>query len=73
MNDEYDRSSKFTFTTLDFFVSSCQTCKWLNLEEPTRCAAYPRGRGIPEIIRFGDNPHTSPYKGDHGIQYEPKE
>lgn len=67
-----DRSDKFTFpSTLEFFTSSCQTCRWLDLEEPTRCAAYPKGRGIPEAIRFGSNDHTKPYRGDNGIQYAP--
>ncbi len=32
------------------------------------CRAFPAG--IPEEIAFGDNLHTAPYPGDHGIQYE---
>lgn len=32
------------------------------------CKAFPKG--IPEEIAFGNNPHTEPYKGDHGIQFE---
>lgn len=32
------------------------------------CAAFPDG--IPEEIAYGDNLHTRPYPGDHGIQYE---
>lgn len=32
------------------------------------CAAFPEG--IPDEIAYGDNPHTKPYPGDRGIQYE---
>jgi hypothetical protein len=32
------------------------------------CRAFPTG--IPEEIAYGDNLHTAPYPGDHGIQYE---
>ena len=35
------------------------------------CEAFPEG--IPEEIAYGDNPHTSPYPGDHGIRYEREE
>ena len=33
-----------------------------------RCKAFPDG--IPREIGFGDNDHTKPYPGDHGIQYQ---
>lgn len=48
-----------------------QGVKWLGKDESTEvpvCAAFPRG--IPAVIAYGDNPHTAPYKGDGGIQYE---
>jgi len=32
------------------------------------CNAFPEE--IPEEIAYGDNPHTEPHPGDHGIQYE---
>ena len=32
------------------------------------CRAFPDG--ILDEIAFGDNLHTAPYPGDHGIQYE---
>lgn len=32
------------------------------------CEAFPNG--IPNEIAYGDNPHTSPFPGDHGIQFE---
>lgn len=67
-----DRSSKFTMAP-ELFESSCEKCKWLAQDLPTHCTAYPRGRGIPEAIRFGSNDHTKPYRGDHGLQYEPLE
>lgn len=72
MTDDYDRSSKFT-STPESFTSSCQYCKWLSQELPTHCTAFPTGDGIPEIIRFGENPHTEPFPGDNGLMFEPKE
>lgn len=38
---------------------------------PAVCKAFPYG--IPNEIAYGDNPHTTPYPGDHGIQYEAKQ
>ena len=44
---------------------------WLkNLD--LRCKAFPN-EGIPLEIWNGDNPHTEPHKGDHGVQFEGKE
>jgi hypothetical protein len=31
------------------------------------CKAFPRG--IPPDIAFGDNPHTTPVQGDHGVRF----
>lgn len=54
----------------------CSTCK--NIREPEllpnwthkqTCEAFPDG--IPKEIWDGKDDHTKPYKGDHGIQYEP--
>lgn len=32
------------------------------------CRAFPKG--IPDAIAWGDDPHTSPVEGDHGILYK---
>jgi hypothetical protein len=39
--------------------------------ERNYCAAFPNR--IPREIAYGDNPHTTPYPGDNGIQYEKEE
>ena len=41
------------------------------LTEINICDAFPDG--IPFQIAYGDNKHLKPYKGDHGIQFEPIE
>ena len=38
------------------------------LTESCACKAFPQG--IPDEIAYGSNPHTKPYPGDNGIQYE---
>lgn len=40
-------------------------------DEPSEvvvCRAFPNG--IPDVIAYGDNLHTKPFKGDNGIQFE---
>lgn len=50
----------------------CLTCTRLFETAATlSCLAYPDG--IPEEILTGEVDHSQPYRGDHGIQYEPKE
>lgn len=39
--------------------------------EPAWCRAFPGG--IPHEIAWGDNPHTEPYPGDHGLRFEKEE
>lgn len=34
------------------------------------CSAFPER--IPQDIAMGEKSHTTPYPGDHGIQFEPK-
>lgn len=37
-------------------------------EQVPCCAAFPDG--IPSEIAYGENKHTTPHAGDHGIQFE---
>ena len=39
------------------------------LSERNICKAFPNG--IPSEIAFEHNKHTKPFKGDHGIRFEP--
>jgi hypothetical protein len=49
-------------------VAPCAVCDNWDVGDTT-CEAFPGG--IPdEIFHFG-NRHTKPFKGDHGIQFEP--
>ena len=46
---------------------ACNSCQ--HLRDNDKCKAFPGG--IPEDILVGENDHTEPYPGDHGIQFEP--
>lgn len=46
----------------------CQQSDDTESTEIVVCDAFPDG--IPDVIAFGSNPHTSPYPGDRGIQYK---
>lgn len=47
----------------------CLRCKNLTGQGLTEtCIAFPNG--IPYEIWSGENKHTSPYPGDHGIHFE---
>jgi hypothetical protein len=50
--------------------SICSHCKNYNVEdvEGHTCKAFPNG--IPPEIWLGKNPHTHPFKGDNGVQFE---
>jgi hypothetical protein len=39
------------------------------LTEVNICVAFPKG--IPFEIAYGEHDHTTPYKGDNGIRFEP--
>ena len=49
----------------------CMYCKHFNNKLKTKnvCKAFPDG--VPNEILLGEIKHTKPYKGDHGIQFEP--
>lgn len=49
----------------DQFHYTCSYCK--HYLSGKKCKAFPE---IPAEIWEGDNPHTSPYPGDNGIQFE---
>ncbi len=36
------------------------------------CVAFPGDAGIPKEVRDGENDHTKPIEGDHGIMYKRK-
>ncbi len=54
------------------FSPVCTKCKHLNPESALTgipsCAAFSQ---IPAVIWSGKNNHTTPFKGDNGIQFEP--
>lgn len=57
---------------LNLFSQVCCFCKHFNVDsiaDPAMtCKAFPKG--IPMEIWDGQNPHTAPYEGDNGIQFE---
>ena len=55
--------------TNEIYSPICTYCRHANVDNARVCAAFPNG--IPLEIWNGDNPHTSPYPGDHGIRFEP--
>ena len=51
------------------FSNVCNSCQHLNGDGAARtCKAFPGG--VPKEIWKGENDHTKPYAGDHGIQYK---
>lgn len=54
----------------------CLRCKHFlqgEQEDPDRglyCVAFPGG--IPDPIVFSDHDHSTPFPGDHGVQFEEK-
>ena len=49
----------------------CFWCVHLRDRDPERrrCAAFPEAGTIPLDVWNGDNLHTKPIEGDHGIQF----
>lgn len=52
-------------------LTPCARCARRNTEDTLLCEAFPDG--IPDVILLGENQHTSPYPGDHGLQFLPKQ
>lgn len=59
---------RFVWQIGDTGFADCITCKH-KLSYGSFCLAFPDG--IPDTILSGEIDHKKPYKGDHGIQYEP--
>ena len=55
----------------DWLFRPCTGCVHLISEKNATCAAFPDR--IPDAIWNGENQHTEPFPGDHGIQYEQTE
>lgn len=61
---------KIDDSNLYVFSPICSYCKHKDEKTAKRiCEAFPDG--IPYEIWLGKNDHKKPYKGDHGIQFEP--
>lgn len=56
-------------TEEELAASPCSTCVHSHTPMQQTCEAFPAG--IPDEIWSGQNPHTAPHEGDHGIVYEP--
>ncbi len=50
------------------FSSVCTFCQHWNRKSGRTCKAFPKG--VPMEIWLGENDHRTPFKGDHGIQFE---
>lgn len=52
-------------------VPSCLTCRHFHRDDQRRetCDAFPDG--IPAPILRAEHDHHTPFRGDHGIQFEP--
>ena len=46
----------------------CMWCRHFRRDGGLACNAFPNG--IPDEILVQRNPHTTPFPGDHGIQFE---
>lgn len=63
---------KIDESDLDIPVISpvCVRCARLDVTQRRRCAAFGTA-DIPFVIWEGENPHVTPYRGDHGLQFIP--
>ena len=62
-----DNTERFTNGGSTTETSQCNTCAHFKHTETPTCDAYPDR--IPPEILVNDVLHTTPYKGDHGIQF----
>jgi hypothetical protein len=58
---------------MSFETPACLDCKHYHRSDSGpvafACDAFPDG--IPDEILLHRNPHTAPFPGDHGLQFEP--
>jgi len=59
-------SDRFIWTEGDLVEPVCNRCA--NTFGFGKCKAFPEG--IPHEILAGDNDHSNPFPGDHGIQFQ---
>jgi hypothetical protein len=64
----YDESTMSEFH--DFYIPNCIYCKHFSGYGMGRCAAFPKGKGIPRKIIYEDFNHRLPFPGDNGIQFD---
>lgn len=55
---------------------TCMDCRHADWEHfyatrKLRCKAYPER--VPDMIKLGVHDHRTPYPGDHGVLFEPRE
>lgn len=51
-------------------LSICLSCTMYRPDDPSHCAAFPDGDGIPDNILLRLYDHRRPYPGDHGVRFE---
>jgi hypothetical protein len=51
----------------------CTPCRHFRPRQGRTCAAFPARDSIPMPIWLGEHDHRTPYPGDHGIRFEPRE
>lgn len=61
---------RFLSSTLRVITPSCYSCRH-RATYPLYCTAFPTG--IPAAILGGEHDHKTPFPGDHGVQYTPKD
>ncbi|MEM4501026.1 MAG: hypothetical protein QW512_02715 [Thermofilaceae archaeon] len=68
-----DKDHARRFVDWDFVeVVKCSLCRWFyGYDKYPRCAAFPSG--IPREIWDGRLSHDTPYPGDQGYRFEPRE